>query len=86
MSGRSVSVRGNGRTSEKEEISLNKQRANGRESSVELPMNNPNLKLLHAINEYSVEASYAWHRMSIICQCFWLGVCNKVLLLRLMVH
>ena len=48
-----------------------KAKANRRESSVEQPINSRgNLKLLHAINEYSVEASYACYRMSIICQCF----------------
>ena len=49
------------RKKEKKKASRNKQKANGREFSVELPMNNPvNLKLLHGFNEYSLEASYAW--------------------------
>jgi len=58
VSGRSVSVR---RRRKGFHGTSKKLKANGREFSVELPMNNPfNLKLLHGFNEYSLEASYAW--------------------------
>ena len=32
--------------------------------------NHVNPKLLHALTEYSLEASHAWYRMSSIRQCF----------------
>jgi hypothetical protein len=47
------------------------KKAQGRESAISLPMNNRcNPKLLQAISDYSLHASYCWWRLSIITNLF----------------
>ena len=53
--------------------SRNKQKAYGQEQAPQLPVSKRvNRDLLAAINDYSLQAAYAWLRMSIICEMFFM--------------